>query len=172
MQMRKMLLSAVMMALLLPSAGANIGAAIGAMATVAVATGSWLAFDQYRYLLDPTWPIIALALVYSVQTVLSFRQEERQRSYIHTAFDRYLSPEMVSQIADNPDKLQLGGEEREIVCWWVWWQLEWCDAPAPELLECFLMTAFCELISAFVCEADDDSCFLFVPEFSEEVEGY
>ncbi|MGB5484985.1 adenylate/guanylate cyclase domain-containing protein, partial [Parasphingorhabdus sp.] len=44
----------------------------------------------------------------------SFRQEERQRAYIHTAFDRYLSPEMVRQIAANPERLQLGGEEREM----------------------------------------------------------
>jgi len=102
------------MALLLPSAGATIGAAIGAVATVAVAAGSWLAFDQWHYLLDPTWPIITLILVYAVQTLLSFRQEEHQRAYIHTAFDRYLSPEMVRQIAANPERLQLGGEEREM----------------------------------------------------------
>ena len=102
------------LALLLPGAGAIVGAAIGTVATLAVAAGSWLAFDQLHYLLDPTWPIIALILVYAVQTLLSFRQEERQRAYIHTAFDRYLSPEMVRQIAANPERLQLGGEEREM----------------------------------------------------------
>ena len=102
------------LALLLPGAGAIIGAAIGAIATFAVAGGSWLAFDQWHYLLDPTWPIIALILVYAVQTLLSFRREERQRAYIHTAFDRYLSPEMVRQIAASPERLQLGGEEREM----------------------------------------------------------
>ena len=102
------------LALLLPGAGATIGAAIGLVATLAVAAGSWLAFDQLHYLLDPTWPIIALILVYAVQTLLSFRQEEQQRAYIHTAFDRYLSPEMVRQIAANPERLQLGGEEREM----------------------------------------------------------
>lgn len=102
------------LALLLPGAGAMIGAAIGTVATVAVAAGSWLAFDRLHYLLDPTWPIITLILVYAVQTLLSFRQEEQQRAYIHTAFDRYLSPEMVRQIAANPERLQLGGEEREM----------------------------------------------------------
>lgn len=102
------------LALLLPSAGAIIGAAIGTVVTLAVAAGSWLAFDQLHYLLDPTWPIITLILVYAVQTLLSFRQEEQQRAYIHTAFDRYLSPEMVRQIAANPERLQLGGEEREM----------------------------------------------------------
>lgn len=108
------ILLGTMMAFLLPSAGASIGAAIGSIATVAVAGGSWLAFSQFQYLLDPTWPIVTLILVYVVQTVLSFRQEEQQRAYIHTAFDRYLSPEMVNQIAANPERLQLGGEEREM----------------------------------------------------------
>ena len=103
-----------MLTLLLPSAGASIGAAIGTITIFAVATGSWLAFDQLHYLLDPTWPIITLILVYAVQTLLSFRQEEQRRAYIHTAFDRYLSPEMVRQIAANPERLQLGGEEREM----------------------------------------------------------
>ncbi|MEO9913613.1 MAG: adenylate/guanylate cyclase domain-containing protein [Parasphingorhabdus sp.] len=103
-----------LLAILLPKARAIIGAAIGAIATVAVAAGSWVAFDQMQYLLDPTWPIMTLILVYALQTLLSFRQEEQQRAYIHTAFDRYLSPEMVRQIAANPERLQLGGEEREM----------------------------------------------------------
>ncbi|WP_160603925.1 CHASE2 domain-containing protein [Pontixanthobacter aquaemixtae] len=102
------------LALALPKAGAIAGAAFGLAGTASVAGGSWLAFDQWRYLIDPTYPIAAMVLVYAVQTLLSFRQEEQQRAYIHDAFDRYLSPEMVRQIAASPEKLQLGGEEREM----------------------------------------------------------
>ncbi|MEO9600913.1 adenylate/guanylate cyclase domain-containing protein [Parasphingorhabdus sp.] len=102
------------LAILLPNMGALVGAGIGMIMTIGVAVGSLLAFDQLQYLLDPTWPIVALAFVYAVQTLLSFREEEQQRAYIHTAFDRYLSPEMVRQIAANPERLQLGGEEREM----------------------------------------------------------
>jgi len=80
----------------------------------AVAAGSWLAFTQLNYLLDPTYPVLALAVVYAVQTVAVFYREERQRSYIHAAFDRYLSPELVRQIAADPGKLELGGEERDM----------------------------------------------------------
>ena len=53
-------------------------------------------------------------MVYSAQTVLVFYREERRRAYIHSAFDRYLSPEMVRQIAADPDRLELGGEVREM----------------------------------------------------------
>ncbi|MCX7864778.1 MAG: adenylate/guanylate cyclase domain-containing protein, partial [Novosphingobium sp.] len=41
-------------------------------------------------------------------------REERQRAYIHQAFDRYLAPELVARIAENPASLELGGEEREM----------------------------------------------------------
>jgi adenylate cyclase len=53
-------------------------------------------------------------LVYIVETALTYYREERQRAYIHQAFDRYLSPELVKRIVDDPGQLELGGEEREM----------------------------------------------------------
>lgn len=102
------------LALLLPRLGAALGAVAALVGIGAVAGGSWLAFAQSQYLLDPTYPVLALAAIYAVQTVAVFYREERQRSYIHNAFDRFLSPEMVRQIAADPGKLELGGEERDM----------------------------------------------------------
>lgn len=108
------LLAGAALALSLPRLGAAKGAVV-ALAGVALAVGgSWLAFTRIGYLLDPTWPVLALLAVYTVQTVLAFRREERRRSYIHRAFDRYLSPELVRQIAADPGRLELGGEERDM----------------------------------------------------------
>ncbi len=102
------------LALLLPRLGASLGALVVLGAMGLVAGGSWLAFTQRGLLLDPVYPVLVLALVYSVQTVLVFYREERRRAYIHSAFDRYLSPELVRRIAADPDRLELGGEEREM----------------------------------------------------------
>jgi adenylate cyclase len=102
------------LALLLPRAGAAVGAIVGGLGIALVAGGSWLAFTRAHYLLDPTYPALAIVLVYAVQTVLVFYREERRRAYIHRAFDRYLSPDLVKQIAADPGKLELGGEEREM----------------------------------------------------------
>jgi adenylate cyclase len=104
----------IALALRLPRLGAAKGALAAVLGIGAVAAGSWLAFTRANYLLDPTYPVLALAVVYAVQTVAVFYREERQRSYIHAAFDRYLSPEMVRQIAADPGKLELGGEERDM----------------------------------------------------------
>ncbi len=102
------------LALILPRMGATYGALLGIGGIAAVAAGSWLAFSRAHYLLDPLYPSLAIALVYTLQTVLSFYREERKRAYIRNAFDKYLSPEMVKQIAADPAKLELGGEEREM----------------------------------------------------------
>ena len=102
------------LAVLLPRLGAARGAIVVLGAIALVCGGSWLAFAQRGYLLDPIYPVLALVLVYSAQTVLVFYREERRRAYIHSAFDRYLSPVLVRQIAANPELLELGGEEREM----------------------------------------------------------
>lgn len=100
--------------LALPRVGAVWGALIGGTAVTVMAGGSWLAFQQLGYLFNPTWPIIGLVLAYLAVTSLTFYREEKQRAHIHSAFDRYLAPELVRRIADDPGQLKLGGEERHM----------------------------------------------------------
>ncbi|OYY68162.1 CHASE2 domain-containing protein [Sphingomonas sp. 28-63-12] len=102
------------LALLLPRLGAMRGAVLGVVAVGGMLIGSWEAFLRYHYLLDPTYPVLALLLVYIVGTGVTFYREERQRAYIHRAFDRYLSPTLVKRIVDDPSRLELGGEVREM----------------------------------------------------------
>ncbi|MEO7504195.1 MAG: adenylate/guanylate cyclase domain-containing protein [Sphingomicrobium sp.] len=100
--------------LALPRIGAVRGAVVGALAMASFVGGSWYAFSARHFLLDPAWPMLGVAAGYLVSTVLTFWREERQRAYIHHAFDRYLSPELVKRIADDPSRLELGGEERDM----------------------------------------------------------
>jgi adenylate cyclase len=109
-----LVLLGLVMAFSLPWLGATRGAILGLVMVGGMVAGSWLAYRQDQYLLDPTYPVIALTLVYLVETALTYYREERQRAYIHQAFDRYLSPELVKRIVDDPGQLELGGEEREM----------------------------------------------------------
>ena len=109
-----MLALGIGIAVLLPKIGALKGAVVGAGAIGLTGAGSWYAYTAHHFLLDPTWPAMGVATVYLVQTILTFYREERQRAYIHHAFDRYLSPELVKRIADDPALLELGGVEREM----------------------------------------------------------
>lgn len=102
------------LAYFLPRLGAIKGAVFAIFGIMAAAGLSYLAFTSVRFLIDPTYPILALAIVYTLQTVATFYREEKQRSYIHAAFDRFLSPALVREIANDPSKLELGGEERDM----------------------------------------------------------
>lgn len=107
-------LAGASLALLLPRLGAARGALVALCLIAASGIGSWLAFTRAGYLLDPVVPMLAILAVYTVQTVAAFYREEQNRRFIHAAFDRYLSPELVRQIAADPGKLELGGEERDM----------------------------------------------------------
>lgn len=102
------------LAVSLPALGAFRGALLSTAVVFITIGVSWYAFIEYRYLLNPTWIIVGLVGAYLVGTIMVFYREERQRAYIHNAFDRYLSPELVRRIADDPEQLELGGEEREM----------------------------------------------------------
>ena len=102
------------LALALPMIGATWGAFAGLFAVGAMFGGSWYAFDRQAFLIDPLWPSASLAAIYAAVTVTTYLREERRRAFIHSAFNRYLSPEMVRRIVADPGNLQLGGEEREM----------------------------------------------------------
>lgn len=109
-----LLVLGILLVVRLPTLGAAFGGILAAVLVAAMVLGSWLAFQRYGYLLDPTWPVLGLVLAYVTVTGLTFYREERQRAYIHQAFDRYLAPELVKRIAEDPSQLQLGGEERDM----------------------------------------------------------
>lgn len=109
-----LLVAGLGLVLLLPWLGAVWGAVLGLAVTVLLVGASLYAFLDRGYLLDPTWPILAIVAGYLVVTVLTFYREERQRAHIHRAFDRYLAPELVRRIAADPRQLKLGGEERDM----------------------------------------------------------
>lgn len=104
----------IMLALVLPRLGALRGAMLGLVLVAAMLGASWWAYVGRGFLLNPVWPVLAMGLVYLIQTALVFYREERRRAYIHSAFDRYLSPELVRQIAASSDRLELGGEDRDM----------------------------------------------------------
>nr|WP_321258626.1 adenylate/guanylate cyclase domain-containing protein [uncultured Pseudodesulfovibrio sp.] len=43
-----------------------------------------------------------------------YATEGRQKQFIKSAFKQYLSPQVIDQLLQNPDKLTLGGERREL----------------------------------------------------------
>jgi adenylate cyclase len=108
------LATGLILASILPWMGAFPGAIAAGGLMSAVGGGSWYAFREKSLLVDPAAPMLALLACYIVVTLFTYVREERQRKYIHGAFDRYLSPELVKRITDDPSRLELGGEVREM----------------------------------------------------------
>ena len=88
--------------------------AVGALfATVLMGT-SWYFYTQHRLLIDFTYPLASTTSIYLTLLFSSFVREQKQRRQIRSAFGQYLSPALIEQLAQSPEKLQLGGEEREM----------------------------------------------------------
>ncbi len=113
-EMAILLVAGILLALLLPRMGALPGALLAGGLMGSVGGGSWYAFKSKHLLVDPSAPMLALLACYLVVTLFTYLREEKQRRYIHGAFDRYLSPELVKRITDDPSRLELGGEVREM----------------------------------------------------------
>jgi adenylate cyclase len=58
--------------------------------------------------------LISTTAIYLTLIFSSFVREQAQRRQIRSAFGQYLSPALVEQLAQSPEKLVLGGEEREM----------------------------------------------------------
>jgi adenylate cyclase len=87
---------------------------VGAVfATLLVGT-SWYYYTQHRLLIDFTYPLMSTTAIYLTLIFFSFVREQAQRRQIRSAFGQYLSPALVEQLAQSPEKLVLGGEEREM----------------------------------------------------------
>jgi adenylate cyclase len=60
------------------------------------------------------YPLFTIALVYIGLVVVYYRTEEKSRKWITSVFGKYVSPVVIDTLIKNPDKLNLGGEKRNI----------------------------------------------------------
>jgi adenylate cyclase len=88
--------------------------AVGALFASLLIGTSWYYYKQHRLLIDFTYPMLSTTTIYLTLIFTSFVREQSQRRQIRSAFGQYLSPALIEQLAQSPDKLKLGGEEREM----------------------------------------------------------
>jgi adenylate cyclase len=108
------LLLGILVIVLAPMLGPVTLVIVGALfATLLIGT-SWYFYTQYRLLIDFTYPLLSTTSIYLTLIFTSFVREQAQRRQIRSAFGQYLSPALIEQLAQSPEKLVLGGEEREM----------------------------------------------------------
>jgi adenylate cyclase len=87
---------------------------LGFVAVLLAIGSAWYAFVFGNLLLDPLTPSLVGMAVYGTAAVTSFLESERRRREVREAFGHYVSPAVVARIAENPEKVNLGGESREL----------------------------------------------------------
>jgi adenylate cyclase len=102
------------LAFYLPRASARISSALAIVIVIGLFGSAWLLYRQAGLLFDPLFPALALLLLTIAGTLYIYRQTEVQRAEVRRAFGRYVSPDVVADIIANPDRLELGGEVREL----------------------------------------------------------
>ena len=84
------------------------------LALISGAAISWHQFSNHLVLIDPATPGLSIFLTFLTAAFLHFLETARERREVRNAFQYYLAPDMVEQVASDPDKLKLGGETRDL----------------------------------------------------------
>ncbi|QRG08213.1 adenylate/guanylate cyclase domain-containing protein [Xanthobacter dioxanivorans] len=104
----------VLLALVLPRVSAVTAGLAGVLVLAALGAGAWFAFTRLDLLLDPMGPGAAVLGVYLLGVLALYRDEQQQKKWVRSVFGRFVSPKVVERLAENPERLVLGGETREI----------------------------------------------------------
>jgi adenylate cyclase len=108
------LLLGILVIVFAPKFGPITLVAVGALLATLLLGASWYFYTQHLLLIDFTYPLLSTTAIYLTLIFASFVREQAQRRQIRSAFSQYLSPALVEQLAQSPEKLVLGGEEREM----------------------------------------------------------
>lgn len=90
------------------------GALAAILLSTLVALGSWGAFSRQLILFDPLQPLTGIAAIMLTTLPLLLMVSHREKRFVRESFGRYLAPAMVEKLSESPERLRLGGEDREL----------------------------------------------------------
>lgn len=71
------------------------------------------AFEK-NIILNIIYPILSILISSAVFIIYYYITEEKKKNEIKNAFGKYVSPILIEELINSPEKLKLGGEKREI----------------------------------------------------------
>ena len=96
------------------SLGPIAGLAAGAAVMIGTGWFSWHMFATQGLMLDPSFPLIGIALCYGAMVFFQFAITDADKRQIRRAFGYYVTPALLAEIERNGDRLKLGGEMRDL----------------------------------------------------------
>lgn len=100
--------------LLTPFFGAVVLAGLTLALVAGIGYASWDIFLHHGLLLDPVFPSLTIVVLFVLAALLDYIRTESERKHVRDAFSHYISPDFMKELTEDPDKLKLGGEVRDL----------------------------------------------------------
>ncbi len=94
--------------------GPLMSMAVGGAVASAMFAGVWQAFVRAGLLIDLSFPVFTVFTATFSMTAYRFLIADRETRFVRRAFSHYVSPSVLAQIQEDPSRLKLGGDLREI----------------------------------------------------------
>jgi adenylate cyclase len=102
----------LLLILVLPRTSVLLAVPLLLFVEVGVAYGAFMAYTNKGFLVDPSWIILSVFLIWSHSVYNNFATQSRLKQQIKKQFEHYLDPRMVKKLQKDPGLLKLGGETR------------------------------------------------------------
>jgi adenylate cyclase len=104
----------LLLILVLPRTSVLLAVPLLLFVEMGVAYGAFMAYANKGFLVDPSWTMLSVFLIWSHSVYNNFATQSRLRQQIKKQFETYLDPGMVKKLQKDPSLLKLGGEKRDM----------------------------------------------------------
>ena len=104
----------LLMIVLVPRVSVLFSVPLLLFVTGGISYASYMAYTNKGFLVDPSFAVLYIFLIWSHSTYNNFATQSRLRKQIKKQFEHYLDPGMVKKLQKDPSLLKLGGETRNM----------------------------------------------------------
>ncbi len=104
----------IILMLWLPQRSATFAAVTGVFVLFAFFALGWASYRYAGLLFDPIFPAGTLIVQIAGTALHSYRVAENRRKEVQRMFSQYVSPRVAQHLTEHPEKVQLGGEMRDL----------------------------------------------------------
>jgi adenylate cyclase len=105
---------ALLLASILPRAGALVAVITAVLTILSLITLNWFLYRWHSWVMPLAGPLLLAAGVSTVQIAWGYVNEGRTRSSLTRLFGAYVPPELVAQMAQEPERYDMRAENREL----------------------------------------------------------
>ncbi|MEQ9491229.1 MAG: adenylate/guanylate cyclase domain-containing protein [Alphaproteobacteria bacterium] len=106
--------SGLLMIVIVPRLGPFVALGFVVVGAAGLVWFSWFQFDTNLIFLDVTFPGGTMIALFALTAFSNYARDATEKRQVRGAFAQYLSPDLVEQLAENPDQLKLGGETKRM----------------------------------------------------------